>query len=76
MSELKLYVWSDPYAVKYGTSMLISIARSEDEARAQAAGAPAYKYSEFPDGTRSGVKLGAPTRIIDLPCAEWHEWSE
>jgi hypothetical protein len=20
--------------------------------------------------------LGQPTRIVDLPCAEWHEWSE
>jgi len=72
---VKLFVWSDPYPVNYGTSAVFAVAETVEQAREIAQGAPAYTYVEFRDGT-GGRELGEPTRVVDLPCAEWHEWSE
>lgn len=77
--SMKLFVWSDPYPVKYGSSMVFAIAESEVEARKQAEKGLAYKYCNYAgDGVSPGIakKLGEPDRIVDVPCAEWHEWSE
>lgn len=75
---MKLYIWADPYHVPYGNSFLLAAAETEDEARVLAEGAPRYAYGQYRhDGeTGGGVKLGAPTRILDLPCAEWHVYEE
>ena len=78
---MKLYVWSDPYHVAYGSSLLIAVADSVEEARALAASkCIRYSFGEYEqgrDGMESTVaKLGTPTRVVDLPCAEWHEWME
>lgn len=75
---MKLYVWADPYHISYGSTMLIAVAESEEDARAIAEGSPRYKYGQYRhDGeTGGGVVLGKPTRVVDLPCAEWHEWQE
>lgn len=75
---MKLYVWADPYQISYGSAMLIAVAETEDEARAIAEGAPRYSFGLYRNNgeTGGGVKLGKPTRVVDLPCAEWHEWQE
>ena len=77
---MKMFVWANPYSVPYGTSMLIAFGKNEAAARKEAARGAKYAYAEF-GGERSDwssivEKLGPPTRIVDLPCAEWHEWSE
>jgi hypothetical protein len=72
---MKLFIWAEPYRVDYGTSAVFAVAETVEQARAIARGAPAYKYVEFGYGIRD-YDLGEPTRVVDLPCAEWHEWSE
>lgn len=73
--SVKLFVWADPYTVHYGNSAVFAVAETVEQARKIAKGAPAYKYVAFPDGS-GGYKLGEPTRVVDCPCAEWHEWEE
>lgn len=76
---MKLYVWSNPYPVSYGSSMVFAIANSLEEAKLIAADkerCTAYAYNEFKQDSLPGVSLGEPIRVVDLPCAEWHEWSE
>lgn len=74
--SMRLYVWANPFSVPYGTSMCISVAASVEEAKLQAEAGFFYSFVEYDHGTLSGIVLGEPTRIVDLPCAEWHEWSE
>ena len=78
--SMKLYIWADPYQVKYGVSMLLAVAESLEQAIAIADSARVYSYVRFESKgkNRSGmaIKLGEPTRVVDLPCAEWHEWCE
>lgn len=74
---MKLYVWVDPYPVSYGSSLVVAVASSLEEAKAIAAKSPLYKYGQFEEsGPGHVVTLGEPHRIVDLPCAEWHEWAE
>ncbi len=72
---MKLYVWVDPYEVAYGSSLVVAIADTLREARKQAATGKAYAYGDSQQPTPA-VPLGKPTRIISLPCAEWHYWAE
>lgn len=76
---MKLYLWVDPYKIKYGSSMVFAIAETENDARKQAAIGRSYSYGEFEkdgDYSKLAAELGKPDRVVDLPCAEWHEWSE
>lgn len=73
---MKLYVWSNPYPVSYGSSMVFAIAESEEQAREIAKTAPCYSFNEYDNGKAPQDKLGKPIRVVDLPCAEWHEWRE
>jgi hypothetical protein len=73
---MKLFVWADPYPVHYGTSMCIAVAETEEDARKQAEKSFRYSYVKHQDGIGGGAELGPPTRVLDIPCAEWHEWSE
>lgn len=76
---MKLYVWVDPYPIRYGTSMVFAIASSIGEAKEQAAKGLRYSFGTFKDDadmTLMANSLGEPDRIVDLPCAEWHEWEE
>lgn len=72
---MKLYIWSDPYDIPFGMTMVIAVAESVGEARKQAATGKAYAFGNMRDD-RPTVKLGKPTRVVSLPCAEWHMWSE
>ena len=79
MMALKLYVWADPYPVPYGTAMVFAVAENLREARkvALADGKKIWAYSKYDnDPVPAGIKLGKPDRVLSLPCAEWHEWSE
>lgn len=74
-SAMKLYIWNEPYSVSWGSSLLFAVAESLEEAKKIAATAPGYRFGIHETGTQSAV-LGEPTRVLDLPCAEWHEWQE
>ncbi len=74
--ELKLYVWGSPYLIPFGHSMIFAIAHNLREARKQTKQGKSYSFGIENDDRHSKVKLGKPTRIVKLPCAEWHEWEE
>lgn len=75
---MKLYIWNDPYHVDYGSSILIAVAENEEEARKQAVNGRKYLYGDFLEDERpeNTIELGPPTRVVDIPCAEWYEWRE
>lgn len=74
---MKMFVWADPYKIPYGSTMLVAVAETEDEAREMAVKSPAYAYAAYEDeSTPTNVHLGSPTRVVELPCAEWHAWPE
>lgn len=73
---MRLYIWADPYSVSFGTSGLFVVASSLEEAKALAKTGKSYSYMLYDNLEVPVVELGEPTRIVDLPCAEWHEWSE
>jgi len=72
---MKLYIWVDPYKVSYGSSLLVAVASSTKEAKEQAMKGRAYEYGKYEHGI-GRVELGEPDRVLDLPCAEWHEFHE
>ena len=74
---MKLYVWADPYCRAYGGTMVFAVAKNLREARKIAETAPEYAYAKYErKGPGASVKLGEPTRVVSLPCAEWHYWEE
>lgn len=75
---MKLFVWAEPYRVKYGSSAVFVVAETEEQAREIARSGAAYEYviGPRPIGWVQTITLGPPTRVVEAPCAEWHEWSE
>lgn len=73
---MKLFVWVDPYPVSYGSSLVFAVASDLEEARKVAKSGGAYAYGRHLQDHSPGVELGEPDRVLPLPCAEWHEWSE
>lgn len=73
---MKLYVWCNPYEIPFGMSMVFAIAENVRDARDQAAAGKAYAFGDIERNEVPKFKLGKPTRVVKLPCAEWHEWSE
>lgn len=74
---MKMFVWSEPYRVNYGSSCCVAIAETVEQAREIAAIGKLQSFFRFQqDTSMQGVVLGEPTRILDLPCAEWYEVSE
>lgn len=77
-SAMKLYFWNEPYPVKWGGSLLFAVAESLDEAKRIAASVMSYRYGVHENDTSflivQSADLGEPTRVLNLPCAEWHEW--
>ncbi len=79
--DMKLFIWADPYQVDYGSSMLICVANNLGEAKKLAKTGKCYSFVQYLNEHSSTEvkevsKLGKPTRILNLPCAEWHDWSE
>lgn len=56
--------------------MVFAVAEDLEAARVAAAKGTCYSYGKYENGHGCGVMLDEPTRVLDLPCAEWHEWSE
>lgn len=73
---MKLFVWNDPYSVRYGGAILYAVAETEDEARKVAANAMVSEYGIGQEANRQPFELGEPTRVLDVPCAEIYQWSE
>lgn len=78
---MKLFIWSNPYHVGYGSTMLMVVAEDVSAAKKLAMSGASYHYTEYgqegvPMNAAQIAALGEPTRIVDLPCAEWHMWSE
>lgn len=74
---MNLYIWADPHHVPYGGSLLVAVAETLDEAKAIAKRSPCYEFGGYlGDITGDQIPLGEPTRVVPVPCAEWHQWSE
>lgn len=77
---MKLFVWNKPYQVNYGSSLLIVVAENEEQARIAACKASQCAFGDDWRGQKDWsfivATLGPPTRILEVPCAEMHEWSE
>jgi len=71
--KMKMYVWEDPYGVPWGNSLLIVVAESLPNARRLAMKSAKERWPKNFDAINKNIK---PTRILSLPCVEWHEWSE
>lgn len=74
---MKLYIWVNPYTVSYGGSVVYAVAENVERARQLAREAPRMAFGGYekpPMG--AALELGAPDRILKLPCAEIYEWSE
>jgi hypothetical protein len=74
---MKLFVWNDPYAVRYGGSIIYAVAETVEEARTAIKSARTSKFGLLP-GERGYFDIGTaePTRVLDAPCAEIYEWKE
>jgi len=73
---MKLYVWAGPYHVPWGSSMLVVIATNLEEAKKLATTGKLYSYGEYDHSNTPEVELGEPTRVVELPCAEWYSFEE
>lgn len=79
---MKLYVWANPYSIEYGTSVVFAVADNEEAAREQAKHGRYYAFAEYDHRSEetmealATIELKEPTRVVDLPCAEWWSWSE
>lgn len=71
---MKLFVWEDPFHVRYGTSLYFAVAENTAQARqiAQMAGRHGLSAQH---GTVEAL-AAEPTRVLDLPAGEWHTWEE
>ncbi len=81
---MKLFLWNNPYSVPYGSSLVFAVAETLEDAKAEVLKGRVCAFGEDYEHRqpteeydwRKEIKLGEPTRVLDLPCAEWHEWSE
>lgn len=80
---MKLFIWIDPYVVKYGQSRFMAVAEDVEQARKLAQTCPSFMFGNMEcdnhrddPSKRNSVLDKEPTRIVDLPCAEWDYFSE
>ena len=73
---MKMYIWVDPYAVSYGSSLCVVVANNLREARKMAKNAKRFSYGKYEQPAGGDIELGEPDRVLDCPNGEWHEWSE
>jgi hypothetical protein len=75
---MKLFVWNNPYDVRYGGSCLYVIANDVDEAR-KLAKEKCYDTAfgdQWKENKGVNVYGKEPTRVHELPHAECYEWEE
>jgi len=53
----------------------MAVAENVHQARKIAKSSPAYTFGTYKQDRTPDVKLGKPDRVVVLPAAEWHEWS-
>jgi hypothetical protein len=66
---MKLFIWSDPYSVPYGSSMFFAVADSVEHARKIAKEAKRFSYGKFEQPAvpwTAEIILGEPDRILDM----------
>lgn len=81
---MRMYIWEAPAKIPHGHCRYIAVAWNVAQARELALKAKGYFFDhEFdPLGDNGEIPppekiiLGEPTRVVELPCAEWHVWSE
>lgn len=73
---MKLYIWDNPISVSYGTSLLFVAANNLREARRLAKKSVSYAYASNNGEQAVDVSKVRPSRVVNLPYAEYHEWSE
>jgi alkanesulfonate monooxygenase SsuD/methylene tetrahydromethanopterin reductase-like flavin-dependent oxidoreductase (luciferase family) len=77
--RLRLYAWQDPYDVRWGTSVVVAVAASEDDARAKARRARLSPFGMEPDKGQvmplDAELDGPPDWVSDdlTVCLEWSE---
>lgn len=77
--NMKMFIWIDPHPVSYGQSRLTVVAKSVEQAREleKTGSICTFGTPDFSDPMPMNADdLGEPTRVFDLPCAEWDWWSE
>lgn len=72
---MKLFVWDNPHPIKFGTSICFAAAETVEEAKKVLAASHMHG-ARWQSSEYFAEKLGNPTRVAELPCGEWHEWSE
>jgi hypothetical protein len=73
---MKLFVWVNPYYVDYGNTLLFVVAEDVESAKEMATKRQAYQWGDLEQESLPKVDLGEPSRVLELPCAEWHYWAE
>lgn len=74
--RMKIYIWRDPYDVRWGMSCLIVAAETEEDARCLAPECAVAPYGDpWPDKKGIAAPERAPDHVIDAPgiCYEWAE---
>jgi hypothetical protein len=73
---MKLFVWNNPYEVDAGQSLVFAVAETVEQAREIAKKGTVCTFGKpREDQAQPNVELGEPTRVVELPCAEWHMWA-
>lgn len=74
---MKLFVWKEPYDVKWGSSTLFVVANDLEEARAHALNTSISEYGSIPHRDQIALPdIGEPDWILDMPGALAYEWAE
>lgn len=70
---MKMFIWIDPWRVPYGSSLIVAVAESLEEARDLPVDVANGRLSPW---NPPQIKLGEPSRIVDLPTAQAFEYEE
>lgn len=74
---MKLFIWEDPYDVKYGGSICVVMAETLEQAKDIAASGQAWLQWDYKDTPiQRNAPLGEPTKVLDGPSAAWAHWEE
>lgn len=86
---MKLFVWNEPYKIRYGGSIIYAVAETEEAARLAAADSLVKPFGYHdpcadPNPPRTAglnpAALGPPDRVYEVPAggavAECYEWEE
>ena len=72
---MQLFLWSDPWP-EYDHCLAFAVAENVEEAKDLVMRANGYSWGIGELGIQKRGPIGEPTRILDLPCAEWNQFGE